>query len=357
MRNNIGERIKTLRKKLGITQEKLADHLGITFQAVSRWESGLSYPDLEILPSLANYFNVTTDELLGVDLLSKQERIDEIRNQVQENFQKGLIDENIAILRTAVNEFPNDYGLLSDLAFFLHVKGEYKEAISLYERIWADCPDNKIRYNSIQFLAYAYKAVGDMDKALEFAEELPHITHNELIGQLLDGNEKVKHLQSNFMQDCETLARNITSYAFVKYNGGKEISASKRIEALKKAMIVYETIFENKDYGFYNERLHELCLQMATQYMVFNDVENALNSLEKAAEYAIRSDTLPEPFVHTSLLFENYEHTSKSVVKSNVANNSHEMLQGLGNKIYDPIRYSGLFKAVVARLKQYAKEV
>ena len=78
MTNKIGEKIKNLRKKSNVTQEKFADYLGITFQAVSRWESGVCYPDLEMLPAIANYFNVTTDELLGVDIMNKQEKIDEI---------------------------------------------------------------------------------------------------------------------------------------------------------------------------------------------------------------------------------------------------------------------------------------
>jgi len=74
MKNKIGEKIKILRKKANITQEKLADYLGITFQSISRWESGICYPDLELLPEIANYFKITTDELLGVGSINKQEK-------------------------------------------------------------------------------------------------------------------------------------------------------------------------------------------------------------------------------------------------------------------------------------------
>ena len=65
MQLNVGMKIRELRPRDGRTQEMLADALGITSQAVSRWESGGSYPDMEMIPSIANYFGITIDELFG----------------------------------------------------------------------------------------------------------------------------------------------------------------------------------------------------------------------------------------------------------------------------------------------------
>lgn len=62
---NIGEQILFLRKNRGITQEQLAQKLGITNQAVSKWESGQCLPDIQLLPEIAEYFNVSVDELMG----------------------------------------------------------------------------------------------------------------------------------------------------------------------------------------------------------------------------------------------------------------------------------------------------
>ena len=60
----MGEMIRTLRRKTGKTQETLAEALGMSTQAVSRWESGGGYPDVEMIPRIANYFHVSIDESL-----------------------------------------------------------------------------------------------------------------------------------------------------------------------------------------------------------------------------------------------------------------------------------------------------
>lgn len=65
MESTLGKRITANRKRLGFTQDQLAEQLGITAQAVSKWENDLSCPDISILPKLADIFGITTDALLG----------------------------------------------------------------------------------------------------------------------------------------------------------------------------------------------------------------------------------------------------------------------------------------------------
>ena len=72
---NIGENIKRLRLDRKLTQETLAEFLGVTFQSVSRWERGESYPDITLLPAIASFFDVSFDELMGRDDIEKQKRI------------------------------------------------------------------------------------------------------------------------------------------------------------------------------------------------------------------------------------------------------------------------------------------
>ena len=85
MKLAIGENIRNFRKKNDLTQEALADRLGVTYQSISRWENGTTYPDLELIPAIAEVLAVTVDELLGMPQLEKEKRaveaFDELRRE------------------------------------------------------------------------------------------------------------------------------------------------------------------------------------------------------------------------------------------------------------------------------------
>ena len=85
MKLAIGENIRNFRKKNDLTQEELADRLGVTYQSISRWENGTTYPDLELIPSIAEELSVTVDELLGMPQIEKKKRavqtFDELRRE------------------------------------------------------------------------------------------------------------------------------------------------------------------------------------------------------------------------------------------------------------------------------------
>ena len=65
MKLKIAENIRKLRHNLNLSQEQLAERLGVRFQAVSKWERGETYPDIELLLSIASFFGISVDELLG----------------------------------------------------------------------------------------------------------------------------------------------------------------------------------------------------------------------------------------------------------------------------------------------------
>lgn len=74
----IGENLIWLRHEKRITQEQLADFIGVTKASVSKWENGLSYPDIETLPRLATFFDVSLDDLMGYEPDLDEEQIMEI---------------------------------------------------------------------------------------------------------------------------------------------------------------------------------------------------------------------------------------------------------------------------------------
>ena len=108
MNLNFAENFKRLRKEKGLTQEKVAEVLEVSSQAVSRWELSICYPDLELLPSIANYFGVTIDQLLSNDAQSKDKDIHDFVTTV-----RTLSDETtqrIDFVRNYCRKYPeNDF--------------------------------------------------------------------------------------------------------------------------------------------------------------------------------------------------------------------------------------------------------
>ena len=77
----IGDKLKNLRRNRDLTQEEVATHIGISYQAISKWERGDGYPDITMLPTLANYFGVSVDELIGMDEISSAQKLDDINQK------------------------------------------------------------------------------------------------------------------------------------------------------------------------------------------------------------------------------------------------------------------------------------
>ena len=81
MEINLKEKLRALRHQKNVTQEALANHLGITPQSVGKWERGEGFPDITLLPRIAFYFDVTVDELLCVDKVKREEAIGEYQKR------------------------------------------------------------------------------------------------------------------------------------------------------------------------------------------------------------------------------------------------------------------------------------
>ena len=112
----IGEKLKKLRRSRDLTQEEVATHLGISYQAISKWERGDGYPDITMLPTLANYFGVSVDELIGMDEIASASKLDEINQKWAENRSNGKHKENVALMRDALKVYPDNALLLMQLS-------------------------------------------------------------------------------------------------------------------------------------------------------------------------------------------------------------------------------------------------
>ncbi|MBQ2392128.1 MAG: helix-turn-helix transcriptional regulator, partial [Clostridia bacterium] len=119
MNLKIGENIKTFRIQRNITQEELATYLGVTPQAVSKWESQNGYPDIELIPSIADFFSVATDDLFGLNKAEKEVRKAEIHKDIVRMRCESHSEESVNKLREYVAEFPSDEIIQSQLANML----------------------------------------------------------------------------------------------------------------------------------------------------------------------------------------------------------------------------------------------
>ena len=97
------EQLKKLRRERGGTQEDLAAHLGVTVQAVSKWERGEGFPDINLLPAIASFYNVSIDDLLGVGQMEKEKKIKEYRERSIELSLEGKTEERVKLWREAKN--------------------------------------------------------------------------------------------------------------------------------------------------------------------------------------------------------------------------------------------------------------
>ena len=176
---NIGNKIRELRKKKGITQEVLASVLSVSPQAVSKWESGLTYPDMEMIPVIAGYFEVSMDMLFDYDVREMKAKIQKIIDDAWDY----LFDNTpkyIEIIKTALQDYPGNEDLLTVLLdayeYALRDKGDTShldEMIELSQKIITESNDFIRVCNVKDIQAAAYLKKGDYQKAKAVLETLP----------------------------------------------------------------------------------------------------------------------------------------------------------------------------------------
>lgn len=195
MELKIGNKIKTLRKKKGLTQEQLAENLGVSFQAVSKWETNIALPDITLVPLIAHYFGVSTDELLSYD---SNEINKEIENIVWEAAKYRETDpvKGQKILKKALKKYPDNDILLNNLLYVMNYgdnRGKHwDETLALALKLIDKTDSDEIRYDAIRFVAYAYKEKGDIESAASALEQIPEIYFTKLaeMAFVLNGTRK-----------------------------------------------------------------------------------------------------------------------------------------------------------------------
>lgn len=366
MKINVANNLKRLRKERNITQEKLAEFIGVSFQAVSKWERDEGYPDITLLSALANFFGVTTDELIGMKEINDKQRIDEILQIWEENRTAGNIQKCIDICREGLESFPNDFQLMTNLADSLGFldniawetrKKNLEEAIEIDKRILEHCADSEIRNYVHANLCLHYYWNGDNQKAVEEAEKLPFLfqTRETVLPGLKSGEELTRSAQCAIMRFTEALWLAALELADVNYCNDQPWTVEERIKILDKTNEIYRIIYDDGDYHFANGYVSHNYRAMADLSLQINKTEDALLYLEQSAEFAIARDELPPKIKHTSLLVNTQEYDIDCTSKNYTCNDSALLLEKLQQERYDVIRNDERFIAIVSRLKETAK--
>ncbi|MBE6676466.1 MAG: helix-turn-helix transcriptional regulator [Ruminococcaceae bacterium] len=279
MQLDIGQKIRELRRRDRRTQEELAQAIGVTSQAVSRWEANGGYPDMEMIPSIANYFGISIDELFGYHN-ERSQRIDELVAKIDTmNFQNNgvniNIDECIALARNALIEFPGNEKLMLCLASVLYNAGyvrygeyhltdadgydvldvekhrtyaEWKEAISLYEKLLKTIENGALRHRAVCELTQLYLNVGEHTRALELIETAPNIfgCKEFLKANATDGKERAKAYGEGLLQVVYACSW-LMVCTVIAYE--QNMSPTDKVQSIRGAIDIFRTVCSDGNFG------------------------------------------------------------------------------------------------------------
>lgn len=170
MKLNIGENIRSRRRKMNLTQEQLADKLGVSFQSVSRWENDMTYPDMELLPVLSEIFGVSVDELLGIPETKKKQAEFEVLKELTElsKQEDSPVERIIELIREIRRSFLN-------IRSIFHLR--YTVNIDMYRRFPEILPE--IRLTLEQAMESGEMNMGDKSTVIELMSIIEDDEHIE----------------------------------------------------------------------------------------------------------------------------------------------------------------------------------
>ncbi len=312
MKLKLNERIRALRRKSGRTQEELAGILGVSPQAVSRWESAAGYPDTETLPRLANCFGVSLDELFGYEG-DRDRRVDALIERVDRmawanEYDDVNLDECASLLREGLAEYPGDERLTMALAevlsrmgwmrhsewmhygedgyirydFDRHRKNPYwKEAEKLCGDLLSRAEDLEIRTKAARELIRMERVLGKKTRAAEIADTLPPLAFSREIlrTEATHGKEQAGPLGEALLELAYQFAE-LLMYALV--NNIHHYDTPMPVEKVKGAIALFDLLGDDGRLGIYHRERAYLNLYLSRLLWEYGERDAAFGALDEA---------------------------------------------------------------------------
>ena len=326
---SIGTTIKKLRRDRNITQEQLAEMLGVSTNAVSQWECDKTVPDISHIPILANIFEVSADILLEIDITKskKQFEINEFTAKYAELHSQGKTEERLNLSRAMQKKYPNDETVRYYLMRVLqngYANENFDEIVALGEQL-LNSTNMQFRMGTIQCLCYMYLNHGNKEKALRYADMIPPAMDLRL--HVLEGDELVEHCQNYFWKVCDHM------YLYMKYLIDCKEAGYTPEEKHSMWNILYDMIhmiFSENDFGFWHDRLGRISFFMALESGKQKLFDRAMQELEQVIMH-FESYQNFNAISHTSLLVNKVKVDLSNIAKSSEETLGHVYLRYLNN--------------------------
>lgn len=283
---SFGEKIKNLRHNSNMTQEKLAELLSISPQAVSRWETDVAMPDISLLPPLANLFDVTTDYLLGMDTYQKDLRKAEFDEAFFEYWKHEDKEKNYQIAVKAVAEYPGNMEYVEWLASaeyyvsFLRGNDEFNRLLSSsvdhYRLVIENTNESEVKNKALYGIVLSLCYLNRKEEAKEYAKLVDDKQkQNELLCWCLEGDEKKKH--------CQEVTENLLNRFLFQLT-----FENRTVEAFETVEKILEIVFPDGNYQYYHNTLQYDYLSKSHIYVKSKEYDLAIESLQKSKYHALQ---------------------------------------------------------------------
>lgn len=344
---NISTKIKALRHEKNVSQEKLAQFLNVSFQAVSKWENGVSMPDISLLPDIARFFGITVDELLCVEKLDEERLYQEYEGRACELFRDNKRDEHLEVWREAYNKMPNNIKVKEMLmsAYYDADKIKYKnEIIELGMEIHNSDAGSYYKGQAILEIANTYAENGNMDLAEKWCYKSYRLMHScdAIATQISKGDELLSNISFYTHWALDQLP-----YMAFRLHADEEVSISKKQkqDVYKTIAGIYDAVYKNDDMSFESLRLmvftHENIAELEVE--CGGDTEVVRMHLERAFELAVKAANIKEHDLDLPLLHGWHILASPTDGKQCVAMFKNEYLP---DKRFDAYRGEEWFKSL-----------